>query len=129
MNFDLPEDLLPLRDMVRKFAAERLRPHSRQWDRDAALPDWIVPALSELGLMGVLTPEQYGGAGLGYLANCVIMEEIARQDATRSSTFPATVRCWKTPTTPPPSIHARWTRSARTTWCRSPPALPPGRTR
>ncbi|MBK9128374.1 MAG: acyl-CoA dehydrogenase family protein [Phycisphaerales bacterium] len=81
MNFDLPEDLLPLRDMVRKFAAERLRPHSRQWDRDAALPDWIVPALSELGLMGVLTPEQYGGAGLGYLANCVIMEEIARQDA------------------------------------------------
>lgn len=81
MDFTLPEEIIALRDVVRKFAAEKLRPHSRQWDREMTLPDWVVPALGELGLMGVLTPEKYGGAGLGYLANAVVMEEIARQDA------------------------------------------------
>lgn len=80
MDFTLPADLVALRNMVRDFAAERIRPHSRVWDRDQTLPDTVVAELAELGLLGVLTPEQYGGAGLGYLANAIVMEEMARQD-------------------------------------------------
>jgi alkylation response protein AidB-like acyl-CoA dehydrogenase len=80
MDFDLPEDLLALRETVRRFAAERIRPNAREWDREQRLPDEIVAELGELGLLGLLTPEEYGGAGLGYLANAVVMEEIARED-------------------------------------------------
>lgn len=80
MQFDLPEDVIALRDMVRKFAAEELRPHAREWDREQQVPDELIGKLAELGLLGVLTPEDYGGSGLGYLANAVIMEELARQD-------------------------------------------------
>lgn len=80
MNFDLPEDIAALRDVVRDFAAERIRPHARDWDRDQVLPDELVAELGQLGMMGVLTPEEYGGAGLSYLANAVVIEELARQD-------------------------------------------------
>lgn len=80
MDFHLPEDIAALRDVVRKFAAERIRPNARQWDREQSLPDELVAELAELGLLGLLTPEEYGGAGLGYLANAVVMEELARQD-------------------------------------------------
>ncbi len=80
MDFELPEDVAALRDVVRRFAAERIRPNAREWDREQKLPDELISELGELGLMGVLTPEDYGGSGLGYLANAVIMEELARQD-------------------------------------------------
>lgn len=80
MQFDLPEDVVALRDMVRKFAAEELRPHAREWDREQHVPDELIGKLAELGLLGILTPEDYGGSALGYLANAVIMEELARQD-------------------------------------------------
>jgi len=80
MDFDLPDDLISLRDMVRQFAAAALRPHARQWDREMALPDALVQELGALGLLGVFVPTEFGGSGLGYLANAVIMEEIARQD-------------------------------------------------
>lgn len=80
MNFDLPEDLIALRDAVRKFADERIKPFSREWDREQHLPDETIREMAELGLLGVLTPEAYGGSEMGYLANTVIMEEIARHD-------------------------------------------------
>ena len=80
MDFNLPEDLAALRDAVRRFAAERIRPHTREWDREQHLPDELIAELGQMGLMGIVTPEAYGGAGLGYLANAVVMEELARQD-------------------------------------------------
>lgn len=80
MDFTLPEEVVALRDVVRKFAAERVRPHAREWDREQKLPDEVIAELGELGLMGLLTPEEFGGVGLGYLANAVVMEELARQD-------------------------------------------------
>lgn len=80
MEFDLPEDIVALRDVIRKFAAEVIRPHARDWDRDQSVPDELIAQLAELGLLGILTPEKYGGAGLSYLANAVIIEELARQD-------------------------------------------------
>lgn len=80
MDFDLPEELVQLREVVRKFAAEEIRPHAREWDRDQALPDALIRQLGELGLMGTMVPAEYGGSGLSYLGNCIVMEEIARQD-------------------------------------------------
>ncbi|MFO0838515.1 MAG: acyl-CoA dehydrogenase family protein [Phycisphaerae bacterium] len=80
MTFDLPDDLITLRDMVRKFAAEEIRPHARDWDRDQNIPDSLLAQLGELGLLGVMVPAEFGGAGLNYLANSVILEEVARQD-------------------------------------------------
>jgi len=80
MSFDLPEDVAALRDVVRDFAAREIRPHARQWDRDQTLPDELVARLGELGLLGIMVPEEYGGAAQSYLANTVIIEELARQD-------------------------------------------------
>jgi alkylation response protein AidB-like acyl-CoA dehydrogenase len=80
MDFCIPEDLVGLRDVVRDFAANEIRPHSREWDREQHLPDEVVRKIGELGLLGTIVPEEYGGAGLGYLANAIVMEEVARQD-------------------------------------------------
>lgn len=85
MTFDLPDDLIALRDTVRKFAADEIRPHSRDWDREQRLPDEVVQKMAGQGFLGVFVPEEFGGAGYAdaacaYLANTVLMEEIARQD-------------------------------------------------
>ena len=83
MDFELPEDIVTLREVVRKFAAEEIRPHARDWDRDQNIPDSLIHNLGAMGLLGTLTPEEYGGSKHpehGYLANAVIIEEIARQD-------------------------------------------------
>ncbi|MBI5864282.1 MAG: acyl-CoA dehydrogenase family protein [Planctomycetes bacterium] len=79
-GFDLPEDLIVLRDTVREFAANEIRPHAREWDEKQWLPDEMVAKMAELGLLGLTIPTEYGGSGLGYLANSVVMEEVARQD-------------------------------------------------
>ncbi len=79
MSFDLPEDLIALRDTVREFALHEIRPHARDWDREQHLPDEVIAKMAELGLLGVMIPTELGGAGLGYLANSIVMEEIARQ--------------------------------------------------
>lgn len=78
-SFDLPDDLIALQDTVRDFAANEIRPHARDWDRDQHLPDEVIAKMAEIGLLGVLTETEYGGAGLGYLANSIVMEEVARQ--------------------------------------------------
>jgi alkylation response protein AidB-like acyl-CoA dehydrogenase len=80
MSFDLPEEIVALRDVVRDFAAKEIRPHARQWDREQSMPDELVTKAGELGLLGIMVPPEYNGAGLNYLANSVIVEEIARQD-------------------------------------------------
>jgi len=79
MDYRLPEEVVALRDMARKFAAEAIAPNARTWDREGRVPDDVVSQLADLGFMGLLVPEELGGAGLGYLAVSVIIEEIARQ--------------------------------------------------
>ncbi len=78
MDFELPEDLVALQDMARKFAAEEIAPNARTWDREADIPRELVAKLAELGFMGIFVPPEYGGVGLGDLGAAVIMEEIAR---------------------------------------------------
>jgi len=81
MNFSLGEDIEALRDMVHRFAQERIAPMAAQIDASNEFPNELWREFGELGLLGITSDEQYGGAGLGYLAHCVAMEEISRASA------------------------------------------------
>jgi butyryl-CoA dehydrogenase len=78
MDFDLPEELEMLRQMVREFAEQEVRPQAAITDRDAQFPDEIIRKSAELGLTGINVPDQYGGAGLPSLGTVIAIEEISR---------------------------------------------------
>ncbi|KVT59948.1 acyl-CoA dehydrogenase family protein [Burkholderia ubonensis] len=75
------EDQRMIRDAARAFATEVLAPNAAQWDRDAHLPDAVVAQLGELGLLGMIVPQELGGAYTDYVAYALAMEEIAAGDA------------------------------------------------
>ncbi|TCN31495.1 isovaleryl-CoA dehydrogenase [Sinorhizobium americanum] len=81
LNFALGEEIDALRDSVRRFASERIAPLAEETDRSNAFPAPLWREMGELGLLGITADEAYGGAGLGYLAHCVAMEEISRASA------------------------------------------------
>lgn len=80
MQFNLPEELAAFRDVTRDFAAEKIAPHAREWDANKWIPDEILAEAGRMGLLGVTTPEKYGGVGQSMLAMSVIIEEVARWD-------------------------------------------------
>jgi alkylation response protein AidB-like acyl-CoA dehydrogenase len=80
MNFDLSEEQQQIKYSVREFAESEIRPHVMEWDETQHFPDELRPKLAELGLMGVLFPEEYGGAGMGYVEYATIIEELGRVD-------------------------------------------------
>jgi alkylation response protein AidB-like acyl-CoA dehydrogenase len=80
MDFELNEDQLQIKQTIREFAEAELRPHVMEWDESQHFPVELRPKFAEIGVMGVLVPEQYGGAGLGYVEYAVIIEELARVD-------------------------------------------------
>lgn len=75
------EDQRMIRDAARAFATERLAPNAAQWDHDAHLPDAIVAQLGELGLLGMIVPQELGGSYTDYVAYALAMEEVAAGDA------------------------------------------------
>ncbi|MGH2449443.1 MAG: acyl-CoA dehydrogenase [Chloroflexota bacterium] len=77
MRFDLGEDQLMLRDLVRDFAQNIVAPRAAEIDRSGEYPSDLVAKAAELDLMGVVVPERYGGAGLDHVAFAVFVEEIA----------------------------------------------------
>jgi isovaleryl-CoA dehydrogenase len=80
-DFGLGETLDMLRDTVRQFARAEIAPLAAQVDATNAFPRALWPRLGDLGLLGITVEEEYGGSGLGYLAHCVVMEEISRASA------------------------------------------------
>src|SRR6187402_1150624 len=80
-DFGLGEDVDALRDTVSSFASDRIAPRADEIDRSNEFPRDLWPEMGQLGLLGVTAPEEFGGAGLGYLAHCVAMEEISRASA------------------------------------------------
>ena len=80
MQFELTEDQQAIRDMVRDFARKEIAPHAATWDEEQHFPREVFTKLGELGLLGVVIPEEFGGAGLGYVAYATILEEIGAAD-------------------------------------------------
>jgi isovaleryl-CoA dehydrogenase len=81
LNHGLGEELEQLRDSVHRFARRHIEPIAAEIDRSNEFPRALWPLLGELGVLGVTVREQDGGAGLGYLAHCLVMEEISRFSA------------------------------------------------
>jgi len=81
MNFGLGDDVDALRDVVRRFAQERIAPQAARIDAENEFPPALWPEMGELGLLGMTADPHYGGTGMGYLAHVVVMEEISRASA------------------------------------------------
>lgn len=89
MEFDLGEDVNALRDMVHRWAQERVKPLAAEVDRTNAFPNELWTEMGELGLLGITVPEEFGGAGMGYLAHVIATEELARASASVSLSYGA----------------------------------------
>ena len=89
MKFHLGDEIEALRDMVHRWAQERIKPMAAEIDRSNDFPSELWKEMGELGLLGITVPEEYGGAGMGYLAHCVAVEEIARASASVSLSYGA----------------------------------------
>ena len=81
LRFGLADEIEALRDSVRRFATERIAPLAAETDSSNSFPTPLWREMGEMGLLGITAEEAYGGAGLGYLAHCVAMEEISRTSA------------------------------------------------
>jgi alkylation response protein AidB-like acyl-CoA dehydrogenase len=80
MNFDLTEEQQQIKASVREFAEGEIAPHVREWDDAQHFPVELLPKLAEQGFMGVIFPEEYGGAGMGYVEYVTIIDELSRVD-------------------------------------------------
>ena len=89
MDFRLSDEQEQLRRTVREFAEAEIRPRVMEWDEASRFPEEVIPQLAELGLFGVVFPEEYGGAGLGYIDYVLTIEELARVDASVALTVAA----------------------------------------
>jgi isovaleryl-CoA dehydrogenase len=81
LDFDLGPEIDMLRTTVRGFAEDRIAPLAAEIDRTDRFPIELWPEMGALGLHGITVEEDYGGAGMGYLAHCVAMEEVSRGSA------------------------------------------------
>ena len=80
MEFSLTDEQQQLRRSVRAFAEAEILPHVMEWDEASRFPAEIIPKLAEMGFLGVIFPEKYGGAGMGYAEYAIIIEELSRVD-------------------------------------------------
>jgi alkylation response protein AidB-like acyl-CoA dehydrogenase len=80
MNFDLPPEIVDLQRTVRDFAAKEIAPHAARWSEDEHFPSHVFRRLADLGLMGMLVPEEHGGTGAGMVAYVAVMEELGAAD-------------------------------------------------
>lgn len=78
MNFDLTENELMIQQMAKDFAEKEIRPHFMKWDETQEFPVDLFKKAGELGLMGVLVPEEYGGSGMGYFEYIMVIREVAK---------------------------------------------------
>jgi short/branched chain acyl-CoA dehydrogenase len=89
LDFDLPEEAVMMRDTVRRFAEEVIKPKARELDEKQEFSPGIAKQMGELGLFGFCVPEEYGGNGIGYVPYMVAVEELARVDGSQAITVAA----------------------------------------
>ncbi len=89
MSFGLSEEIEALRDMTHRFAQERIKPLATETDQKNEFPAHLWKEFGEVGLLGVTVDEEYGGAGMCYLAHTIAVEEIARASASISLSYGA----------------------------------------
>ena len=80
MDFEYTPEQLQLRRAVREFAQAEIAPHVLEWDENQTFPLDVIRKLGQLGYMGAIFPEEYGGAGLGYIEYSIVIEELSRVD-------------------------------------------------
>ena len=80
MDFQFTEEQEQLKRSVREFAESEIRPHVMEWDEKSEFPLSVIKQLGKMGLMGVVFPNEYGGAGLGYVDYVLAVEELSRVD-------------------------------------------------
>jgi alkylation response protein AidB-like acyl-CoA dehydrogenase len=80
VEFQFTDEQQQLRRSVREFAEGEIAPHVMTWDEASRFPIEIMPKLAEMGLLGIIFPEKYGGAGLGYIEYVIAIEELSRVD-------------------------------------------------
>ena len=81
MDFNLSDEQIAIRETVRDFAEKEIAPTARERDENSEFPYEIVKKLAKLGMCGVVAPPEYGGSGMDYLSYVIIIEELARVDA------------------------------------------------
>ena len=89
MQFDLGEDVNALREMVHRWAQERLKPMAAEIDTSNEFPNELWQEMGALGMLGITVPEEYGGVDMGYLAHVIAVEEVARASASVSLSYGA----------------------------------------
>jgi len=89
VDFSFTDEQKHLRRSVREFAESEIAPHVMEWDEASHFPSEIIPKLAEMGLLGIIFPESYGGAGLGYTEYVIAIEELARVDGSIGLTVAA----------------------------------------
>lgn len=80
MEFTFTDEQEQLRHTVREFAGAEILPHVMEWDENSKFPRELMSKMAELGFLGVIFPEEYGGSGLGYIEFSIVIEELARVD-------------------------------------------------
>lgn len=80
MDFRLKPEHIALRETIRSFVGKEVRPFARQWDEEGKFPSGTVAKLGELGLMGCMVPEEYGGSGMDTLGYAIAVEEVGKGD-------------------------------------------------
>lgn len=78
MNFDLTEDQLMIKQMVKDFAEKDIKPYLNQWDQDEIFPIETMKKMGELGLLGIFIPNEYGGSGFGYFEYATVLMELGK---------------------------------------------------
>lgn len=80
MNFTLTDEQISIRNLIREFAKARIEPDVMKYDESKEFPAHLISEMGELGILGVFFPEEYGGAGMGYMEYALILEEISAVD-------------------------------------------------
>ncbi|MCY3725875.1 MAG: acyl-CoA dehydrogenase family protein [Rhodobacteraceae bacterium] len=89
MNFDLGTEIVELQELVHLWAQDRIKPLAEEIDKNNLFPHSLWKEMGDLGILGMTVEEEYGGAGMGYLAHVICVEEIARASASVSLSYGA----------------------------------------